>query len=86
MYDSESRINNFLDRLYGNKDCQVAVRRATTIGEICKISEEVRAPIDPEDLILTYRHLDHEFFPWHGMSKQKRREFIHEGRFRDSKE
>lgn len=86
MHNSESRVNNFLDHLYDSKDCQNAVRRATTVEEICKISEEMEAPIDSSDLILFYRHLDHEFFPWHGMPKQKRREFIHEGRFKDGEE
>jgi hypothetical protein len=86
MYDSESRVYKFLDNLYDSKDCQNAVRRATTVEEICKISEEVEAPMDSRDLILFYRHLDHEFSPWHGMSKQKRREFIHEGRFKDGEE
>jgi hypothetical protein len=86
MYDSESRVNNFLDHLYDSKDCQNAVRMSTTLEEICKIADEMDAPIDSTDLILFYRHLDHKFFPWHGMPKQKRREFIHEGRFKDGEE
>ena len=35
------------------------------------------------DVVAIYRELDQAYFPWFAMPMQKRREFIHRGRFLD---
>jgi hypothetical protein len=81
----EERMGRFLARLNESTEGQSAVKNAKSPQEICEISKRLDAPIDKHDLVVFYRDLEQHYFPWHGMPKQKRREFIHENGFRGNK-
>lgn len=78
----EERMRRFLARVSDSIEVQSAIKNARSPKEICEISERLDAPINRYDLVMLYRDLEQHYFPWHGMPKQKRREFIHEDGFR----
>lgn len=79
----DRRVAAFLRKASASPEIQFALRTAASLQEILHITTRAGHPLQKADLVLTYRELNQPYFPWHGLPKQKRREFIHLGAFDD---
>ena len=59
------------------------VRHVTTLSDLLALSRRIGTPVEEMDIILYYRDMNEEFWPWFGMSKQARRHFVHERKLPD---
>ncbi len=77
--ERESRYNQFATLIRSNPKIQSEIGAVRTVAELIELSRRIGAPIEHIDIVLQYREMNEEFWPWHGMSKQARRYFVHEG-------
>lgn len=77
----EIRVREFIQIADDALEIQLALRTAQSLNDIMAISCRAGLPLTKVDLVLNYRDLNQPYFPWFGQAMQKRREFIHNGRF-----
>lgn len=73
-------INRLIALIHSKPELQFAVRQIQTLQDLLAFSRRVGTPIEEIDIVVYYRDLNEDFWPWHGMSKQARRYFVHERR------
>ena len=79
----ERRVREFCFRVQADPMAQKVLKNVRTLDELLEFSRSLGEPLDASDIVLFYRELNQDFFPWRAMPMQKRREFVHEGRFLD---
>jgi hypothetical protein len=77
----EIRVKEFIQIADEALEVQLALRTAQSLNDIIAISSRTGVALTKVDLVLNYRDLNQPYFPWFGQAMQKRREFIHTGRF-----
>lgn len=81
--ESDKLLDRILSCIRKNDQVQFAIRNAETLQDILDILARQGLMLRQTDVVAIYRELDQAYFPWFAMPMQKRREFIHRGRFLD---